>query len=107
MAYGILWVQQKLHKKSLPLLSAFHPIFKFSRKNHRWNMSPKKHVTENTSPKRSTDPDPTVTVTVWLRRQISMNSWNPELGGRAQMGQWDVMDFFHRKVLEICVFFFV
>lgn len=42
MAYGILWVQQKLHKKSLPLLSAFHPIFKFSRKNHRWNMSPKK-----------------------------------------------------------------
>ena len=48
----------------------------------------------------------TVTVTVWLRRQISMNSWNPELGGRAQMGRWDVIYFFHfGRSWRFCVFF--
>lgn len=106
-----LWVQQKLHKKSPPLLSAFHPIFKFSRKKTTVEtMSPKKHVTENTSPKRSTDPDPTVDRDRdRLAAEANLYEFmKSRVGGPSTDGAVGCHLFFSlRKVLEIlCVFLF-
>ena len=89
----------KSHYRCSPL---FIPFFSFPEKNPPLKPCPlKKHVTENTSPKRSTDPDPTVDRDRLAAEANLYEFMKSRVGGPSTDGAVGCDLFFS----QICVFF--